>query len=68
MKKIAVFGATGQAGRPICQLLLEEQEYEVIACSRTPEKLDKLKAEHFEDLVKRKKEKKKEKKREKKKK
>ena len=43
-KTIAVFGATGQAGRPICQLLLKEQIYEVIACARTAEKLEQLKA------------------------
>ncbi len=45
MNKIAVFGATGQAGRVICQLLLEAQEYEVIACARTAAKLDSLKSE-----------------------
>ena len=45
MKKITVFGATGQAGRLICQLLLKEQKYEVIACARTSEKLDKLKVD-----------------------
>ncbi len=44
MKKIAVFGAT-EAGRPICQLLLKEQKYEVVACARTTEKLDKLKVD-----------------------
>jgi hypothetical protein len=44
MKKIAVFGATGQTGRLICQLLLEHQNVDVIACARTTQKLDQLKA------------------------
>jgi saccharopine dehydrogenase (NAD+, L-lysine-forming) len=44
MNKIAVFGATGQAGRLICQQLNKEQNYEIIACARTLEKLEKLKA------------------------
>ncbi|MEM1024442.1 MAG: saccharopine dehydrogenase NADP-binding domain-containing protein [Myxococcota bacterium] len=42
MKRIAVFGATGHAGRLICQLLLESEAFEILACSRTPEKLVKL--------------------------
>ncbi len=44
IKKIAVFGATGQTGRLICRQLLENQNYEVIACARTTQKLEKLKA------------------------
>ncbi len=44
IKKIAVFGATGQTGRLICRQLLEEPNFEVIACARTTEKLEKLKA------------------------
>ena len=44
MMKIAVFGATGQAGRLICQQLLKEQNFKVITCARTTEKLEKLKA------------------------
>ena len=42
MKKIAVFGATGQTGRQICRLLLNDQSFEVIACARKTEKLKKL--------------------------
>lgn len=42
MKRVAVFGATDQTGRLICQLLLEEGSYEVIACARTVEKLAQL--------------------------
>ncbi len=42
MNRIGVFGATGQTGRLICQLLLEKEDVEVLACARTPEKLLKL--------------------------
>ena len=45
MKKIAVFGATGQTGRLICQLLLDQdQDIQILACARTLEKLEKLQA------------------------
>lgn len=44
MKRIAVFGATGHAGRLICELLLRVDEFEVVACSRTPDKLARLQA------------------------
>ena len=44
MKRIAVFGATGHAGRLICKLLLGLEDFEVVACSRTREKLAKLQA------------------------
>ena len=44
MKRIGVFGATGQAGRLICQLLLEMEDVEVLACARTPDKLAQLQA------------------------
>ncbi|WP_438454492.1 saccharopine dehydrogenase NADP-binding domain-containing protein [Vibrio alginolyticus] len=43
MKKIAVFGATGQTGRLICSLLLEHFEFQVIACARTEKSLVHLK-------------------------
>ena len=42
MRRVAVFGATGQAGRLICRLLLEEEDFEVLACARTVEKLEQL--------------------------
>ncbi len=42
MTKIAVFGATGQTGRLICQLLLEDNNFELIACARTAVKLAEL--------------------------
>ena len=42
MMRIAVFGATGQTGRLICRLLLEDQSFEVLACARTAEKLSQL--------------------------
>lgn len=42
MRQIAIFGATGQTGRFICELLLGLEDIEVVACARTPEKLAKL--------------------------
>lgn len=44
MKRVGVFGATGQTGRLICQLLLEREDVEILACARTTEKLAKLQA------------------------
>ena len=44
MKKVAVFGATGQTGHIICELLLKDKAFEVIACARTTKKLERLKA------------------------
>lgn len=40
--KIAVFGATGQAGRQITRLLLEDPSVEVTACARKAAKLERL--------------------------
>jgi len=42
--KITVLGATGQAGRHITRLLLDDESAEVTACARTATRLDALEA------------------------
>lgn len=42
--KITILGATGQAGRHITRLLLDDESTEVTACARTATKLDSLEA------------------------
>jgi len=40
--RVAVLGATGQAGRTVSRLLLQEAAIDVVACGRNDERLDAL--------------------------
>ena len=42
--RVAVLGATGQAGRTVSRLLLQEAAIDVVACGRNDERLDALAA------------------------
>lgn len=42
--QVVVLGATGQAGRRICRLLLEREAVDVVACGRRPERIEELAA------------------------